>query len=65
MLPFALWRLWLLAPIGHDCFVLRIPIGLTAEICSVILRLSVRESDDMLCAVLQELHRNLRREATS
>jgi len=55
MLPFELWRLSLLAPSGRDCFLLRILIGLAAEVCAGIPRRSVLEIDDILCATLQDL----------
>jgi hypothetical protein len=39
-LPLELRRLFLLAPISRDCFVLRVLLGLTPEICSGIRHLS-------------------------
>ena len=55
ILPYELRRLFLLAPNYRDCFVLRVLIGLTPEVCSGILRLSIHEIDDALCAALQDL----------
>ena len=57
ILPPELRRLFLLAPNYRDCFVLRILIGLTPELCSGILHLSIHEVDDALYRALQELPR--------
>jgi hypothetical protein len=57
ILPLELRRLFLLAPRYRDCFVLRVLIGLTPELCSGILHLSIHEVDDALCAALEELPR--------
>ena len=56
-LPWELRRLFLLAPISRDCFVLRILVGIPVETCSRILHRGVEEIEDVLCAALQELPR--------
>jgi hypothetical protein len=56
-LPLELRRLFLLAPISRDCFVLRILLGIALGTCSRILHLRVEEIEDVLCAALQELPR--------
>jgi hypothetical protein len=57
ILPLELRRLFLLAPNYRDCFVLRIFIGLTPELCPGILHLSIHEVEDALHTALQELPR--------
>jgi len=54
-LPLELRRLFLLAPISRDCFILRVLLGITAGTCSNILHLGVEEIEEALCAALQEL----------
>jgi hypothetical protein len=54
-LPLELRRLFLLAPISRDCFVLKILLGITAVTCSGILHRRIEEIDDVLCAALQDL----------
>jgi hypothetical protein len=54
-LPLELQRLFLLAPISRDCFILRVLLGITAWTCSNILHLGVEEIEVVLCAALQEL----------
>ena len=56
-LPLELRRLFLLTPISHDCFVLRILLGLAVGTCSKILHRGVEEIEDVLCAALQALPR--------
>lgn len=56
-LPLELRRLFLLAPISRDCFVLRILLGIPVETCSRILHRGVEEIEDVLYAALQELPR--------
>ena len=56
-LPLELRRLFLLAPISRDCFVLRILLGIQVGICSRILHRRVEEIEDVLCAALQDLAR--------
>ena len=55
ILPLELRRLFLLAPNHRDCFVLRALIGLSLDLCSGILHLSVHEVENALCMALQEL----------
>ena len=55
--PRELQRLFLLAPISRDCFILRVLLGIKVETCSRILRLGIDELNDVLCAALQELPR--------
>src|SRR5258708_33328776 len=54
-LPLELRRLFLLAPISRDCFVLRILLGLTPRTCSRILHLTIEEAHQTLCAALEAL----------
>jgi hypothetical protein len=57
ILPLELRRLFLLAPNYRDCFVSRVLIALTPELCSGILHLSIHEVEDALYTALQELPR--------
>src|ERR1700730_5908412 len=61
-LPLELRRLFLLAPISRDCFVLRILLRIPVGISSRILHRRVEEIEEVLCAALQDL---ARREARS
>jgi hypothetical protein len=54
-LPLELQRLFLLAPISRDSFVLRLLLGITPETCSGILHLTIQETAEVLCAALQQL----------
>lgn len=54
-LPVELRRLFLLAQISRDTFVLRILLGIPAATCSAVLHLTIDEMDDVLCAALEEL----------
>ena len=63
-LPWELQRLFLLAPISRDCFVLRVLFGITVRSCSRILRLGMEEFDEVLWAALQELPRLEARRST-
>src|SRR6266851_9947100 len=54
-LPLELRRLFLLAPISRDCFVLRFLLGITPGTCSGILHLTTQETEEVLCAAVQEL----------
>ncbi len=54
-LPLELRRLFLLAPISRDCFVLRVLLGITPGTCSGILHLTIQETEEVLCSALQEL----------
>src|ERR1700682_3839518 len=56
-LPLELRRLFLLAPISRDCFVLRILLGIPVGICSRILHRRVEEIEEVLCVALQDLAR--------
>ena len=56
-LPWELQRLFLLAPIYRDSFVLRVLLGINPETCAGILHLTTQESEEVLCAALQELPR--------
>jgi hypothetical protein len=56
-LPLELRRLFLLAPMSRDCFVLRILLRIRVEICSRILHRRVEEIEEVLCAALQDLAR--------
>jgi len=56
-LPRELRRLFLLAPLSRDCFVLRVLLGMPLATCSTVLHLAIRETEDVLCAALQELPR--------
>ena len=54
-LPIELQRLFLLAPTGRKCFVLRILMGLTLQITSEILNLRTDEVDESLCLAVSQL----------
>jgi len=54
-LPIELRRLFLLAPISRDCFVLRVLVGLPSAACAAVLRVPVYEIDAALFAALQDL----------
>jgi hypothetical protein len=54
-LPLELRRLFLLAPLFRDCFVLRVLLGIPLATCSAILHLTIHEVEDALCTALQEL----------
>jgi hypothetical protein len=69
-LPLELRWLFLLTPISRVCFTLRFLLGITPRSCSAILRLTIRETEDVLCAALRELsllegHNSIRREIVS
>jgi hypothetical protein len=53
-------RLFLLVPKNRDCFVLRVLIGLTPELCSEMLNVPISEVEDALYTALQELPRGER-----
>jgi hypothetical protein len=57
ILPSELRRLFLLAPNYRDCFVLRALIGLSPELCSRILHLSIQQVENALYTALQEVSR--------
>jgi hypothetical protein len=54
-LPRELRRLFLLAPISRDSFVLRVLLGIPPATCSAVLRLTIQEVEEVLSAALQEL----------
>jgi hypothetical protein len=54
-LPWELQRLFLLAPIPRDCFMLRVLLGIPGGTCSRILRLGIEEIGEVMCSALQEL----------
>jgi hypothetical protein len=56
-LPLELRRLFPLAPISRDSFVLRFLLGVPIAKCSAVLRLTIHEIEEVLCAALQELPR--------
>jgi len=56
-LPLELQRLFLLAPISRDSFVLRVLLGKPPATCSAVLHLTIHEINDVLSAALQELPR--------
>ena len=55
--PPELRRLFLLSPLGRDCFVLRMLMGLTLEMTSGILNSDRDEVDETLCRALSDLPR--------
>jgi DNA-directed RNA polymerase specialized sigma24 family protein len=57
MLPLELRRLFLLVPRNRECFVLRVLVGLTSEVCAEMLHVPICEVDDALYMALQELPR--------
>ncbi len=54
-LPPELQRLFLLSTVGRDCFVLRMLMGLTAEVSSEVLKVDRNEVDEALCRALSDL----------
>jgi hypothetical protein len=57
ILPRELQRLFLIAPNYRVCFVLRVLIGFTPELCSGLLCLSIREVEEELFTALREMPR--------
>jgi hypothetical protein len=55
LLPCDLLRLFRLQPRSRDCFVLRILLGLSPEVCTGLLNISVAEFDDAYYAALNQL----------
>ena len=55
LLPAELRRLFILQPILRDCFVLRILVGLSPEVCAELLDVSNIEFEDVVCAALNQL----------
>lgn len=54
-LPPELRRLFMLQPLRRHCFVLRILVGLSTDVCAELLGVSVTEFEDALYAALIEL----------
>ena len=55
LLPPELRRLFMLQPLSRDCFVLRILVGLSPEVCAELLDVSITELEDAVCAALNQL----------
>ena len=55
LLPPELHRLFMLQPLSRDCFVLRILVGLSPEVCAELLAVSITEFEDTVCAALNQL----------
>ena len=55
LLPPELRRLFMLQPLSRDCFVLRILVGLSSEVCAGLLDISITEFEDAVCAALNQL----------
>jgi len=55
LLPPELRRLFILQPLLRDCFVLRILVGLSPEVCAGLLDISIGEFEDALFAALNQL----------
>jgi len=54
-LPPELRRLYMLQPLSRDCFVLRILVGLSPEVCAELLDISITEFEDAVYAALNQL----------
>ena len=61
LLPPELRRLFMLQPLSRDCFVLRILVGLSPEVCAGLLDISIGEFEDALFAALNQLPSSLHR----
>jgi hypothetical protein len=55
LLPPALRAVLMLQPPSRDCYVLRILVGLSPEVCAGLLDISIPEFQDALCGALNEL----------
>ena len=55
LLPPELRSLLILQPLSRDCFVLRILVGLSPEVCAELLDVSITELEDAVCAALNQL----------
>jgi hypothetical protein len=55
LLPLELSRLFMLKPLSRDCFVLRLLVGLSPEVCAGLLDISITESEEAVYAGLNEL----------
>ena len=56
LLPPELRRLFMLQPLSRDCFVFRILVGLSPEVCAELLDISITEFEDAVYAALNQLH---------
>jgi hypothetical protein len=54
-LPPELQRLFMLQPQARHCFVLRILVGLSPEVCAELLEISITEFEDAVYAALNQL----------
>ena len=55
LLPRELRRLFMLRPLLRECFVLRILVGLSPEMCAELLDISIREFEEAVYAALTQL----------
>jgi len=55
LLPAELLHLTSLQPRSRDCFVLRILLGFSPEVCAGLLKISATEFEDVFCAALKQL----------
>ena len=55
LLPPELRRLFMLQPLSRDCFVLRILVGLSPDVCAELLDVSITEFEGAVCAALNQL----------
>jgi len=55
LLPPELRRLYVQQPLSRDCFVLRISVGLSSEVCAELLAIAITEFEDAVCAALNLL----------
>src|SRR6202051_4559470 len=55
LLPPELRRLFMLQPLSRDCFVLRILVGLSPEVCEELLGVSITEFEGAVCGVLNQI----------
>jgi hypothetical protein len=55
LLPPELRRLLILQPLSRDCFVLRILVGLSPEVCAELLDVSITEFEEAVYAALNQL----------
>ena len=55
LLPPELRRLFMLQPLSRDCFVFRILVGLSPEVCAELLDISITEFEDAVYAALNQL----------
>ena len=55
LLPLELSRLFMLKPLSRDCFVLRLLVGFSPEVCAGLLDISITESEEAVYAGLTDL----------